>query len=171
LPGYHVIDSSALLAVAGCTDPAKHLELCQRLTELVDEEVLRFPRAVVKELEVLGRSEPITFWATGLGKKINRFNADVGEKVTIMQIFQLDMGYDAGLEDMDGGDPTIVELAAAGQFLQERRVEFWMISEDRGSTPLRPTMEEVCAQCGWAMLGIHDGLKSLGLEDYLIEQE
>jgi hypothetical protein len=86
-----------------------------------------------------------------------------------MYIIQVQMGYDTGLEDMDGGDPTIVELAAIGHLLQEANMEFRMISEDRGSHPLRPTMEEVCAYCGWEMLGIRDGLKSLGLEEYLVQ--
>ena len=118
---------------------------------------------------MLGRSEPITFWACGLGKKINGFNASVDDKLAVMNVFQLEMGYDTGLEDMDGSDPTIVELAAIGHSMQVINLEFWMISEDRGSTPLRSTMEEVCAHWGWNMLGIRDGLKSLGLEDFLVQ--
>lgn len=139
------------------------------MTVLVEDRVLLFPRAVVKELEVLGRGERITIWATGVGKKINEFNALVEDKMAVMYVFQLEMGYDAGLEDMDGSDPAIVELAAIGHYLQETNVEFRMISEERGSAPLRPTMEEVCTHYGWKMLGIRDGLESLGLEEYLVQ--
>lgn len=163
------MDSSALLAISGCCDPNRYLELCTCMAELIDDNVLRFPKAVVKELEILGRNEPITFWASGLGKKINTFNADILDKMTVMSVFQLHMGYDSGLEDMDGGEPTIIELAALGYNMQELHLEFWMISEDRGSTPLRPTMEQLCAEWGWNMLDIREGLKSLGLEDFLLQ--
>jgi hypothetical protein len=84
-----------------------------------------------------------------------------------MQMIQHDLGYDEGLEDIDGSDPAIIELAADAHMLESTNVEFWVVSEDRGSAPLRPTMQEICTKCGWAMLGISAGLKSLGLEELL----
>ena len=163
------MDTSALLAIAGCSNPGKLPELLACMSELIDDNVLRFPKAVVKELEVFGRNEAVMYWAIGLGKTLGAFSASADDKLAVMQVFQLEMGYDTGLEDIDGSDPTIVELAAIGQMLHTLNMEFWMVSEDRGSTPLRPTMEEVCAHSGWTMLGIREGLKSLGLEEYLVE--
>jgi hypothetical protein len=163
------MDTSALLAVPRCSDPAKFPELLGRMRELIEDNALQFPKAVVQEVEVLARGDPIMYWAIGLGKTINKFSADVDHKLAVMNMFQSEMGYDTGLEDMDGSDPTIVELAAVCHMFHQIHMEFWMISEDWGTAPLKPTMEEVCAHTGWNMLGIRDGLKSLGLEDYLLQ--
>ena len=166
---FHIMDATALLSVESCCKPSRLPELLLRLDDLMDENVLRIPKAVVKELDILGRGESVTFWALGMNRTLNKFAATVDDKLAVMQIFQLEMGYDSGLEDIDGSDPTIIELAAIGYMLQSLNHEFRIVSEDQGSTPLRPTMEEVCAYCGWTMLNTRDGLKSMGLEEYLTQ--
>jgi hypothetical protein len=164
---YHLIDAPALMAVKGCCDPDQFPELLVSLSELVEDGKLRFPRAVINELQVYARGEQVTAWAIGIGKKVRDYAAYNEDKLAIMHMIQLDLGYDSGLEDMDGGEPAIIDLAAAGHMFESRNTPFWMISEDCGTAPLRPTMEEICQFRSWPMLSASDGLKSLGLEQYL----
>jgi hypothetical protein len=164
---YHIVDAPALMRMQGCCHADQFPELLLCLTDFVEDGTLRFPRAVANELQVYARGEQVTAWAIGIGKKLRDFSVDVEYKLAVMQMIQLQMGYDSGLEDMDGGDPAIIELAAAGHMFESINMEFWIISEDRGSAPLRPTMEEICQLRTWPMLGASDGLKSLGLEQFL----
>ena len=163
----HLVDAPALMAVRGCCDPGQFPELLVSLSELVEEGTLRFPRAVINDLRVYARGEQITAWAIGVGRRVRDYAAFADDKLVIMQMIQLEFGYDSGLEDMDGNEPAIIDLAATGHMFESMNKPFWMISEDRGSAPLRPTMEEICQFRTWPMLSASDGLKSLGLEQYL----
>jgi hypothetical protein len=163
----HVIDSSALLAIGGCTSKARFPELLNSLTARVQDSILWLPRAVVKELSVMGRDESVTFWGIGLGNALRPFSADIEHKIAIMHELQLEMGYEEGIEDVDGSEPAIVEVCAIAHMLRARTIPFRIISEDRGLAPLRPTMAEMCAHFEWVMVDVREGLKGLDLEEYL----
>lgn len=152
-----------------CCDGKRFPELLQHLAELVEDDVLRFPRAVMMDLKVLARDEQITAWAIGLSKKLSNFAVDIEYKIPVMNMLQAQFGYEAGLEDMDGSDPSIIELVAAACMFEELSIEFWIVSEDRGSTPLRPTMEEICRLRTWPILSASEGVKNLGLQEYLAQ--
>jgi len=155
-------DAPALMGLRGCCDTEQFLGMLQRLTELVEDGILRFPRAVMKDLQVVAKGEPITAWVIGLGKSLRLFSVDYEYKLAVMQMIQDEFQYDAGLEDMNGGDPAIIELAATGHMFESLNLDFWIVSEDRGTAPLRPTMEQICQLRNWPMVGACDGLKSLG---------
>lgn len=153
------------MALVDCVDPDNRNDLFEALTERVEDGDLRFPSAVVKDLKVRARFEQVTSWVTGLGPTLRRYTAEVAEISWLMRQLQLELGYSHGVSDMDGKEPSIIAVASYARSLEEENVDFVMATEDLGSIPLRPTMEELCHTFSWERCTGSELLDGLDLGD------
>ncbi|MEV0839898.1 hypothetical protein AB0I55_10100 [Actinocatenispora sera] len=161
-----IFDVSALLKIHELTDQNSLNELLDQLTIQIEKGRAGFPRAVVDELKKYARSEPITFWAQGLGKSIRDCSPGWANYSAVMDVVSK-AGYDEGIENIDGSDSSIVAAAAFAFKKRTDGADFRVVSEDRGSLPLRPTMEQVCGLLGHDMVCTRDALDGLGLNEFL----
>lgn len=163
----YVADATAILGIVDHVPRDKQNELFDRLTSLVEDARLRFPSAVSKDLTVLARFEQVTSWSQGLGSKLRNFSPEFEHILWLMRILASEFGYTEGVVDTDGKEPSIVAVASYVRQIQQCGQQFIVASEDYGTAPLRPTMEELCNRFQWPRCDSKGCLGGLNLVDLL----
>jgi len=139
---------------AACdSSPSKRLALLVALTELVEDQVLRFPKEIADELAVVDRGGHLASWAAGLGSHLNSFNANYKYNLPLMQ-YAKELGFEEGFQSLDGKDPAVVAAGRLACEYSATAVEFAILTGDLGKAPLRPTMEQLCDHAGWTVIDI-----------------
>ena len=143
-------------------------ELIGRFTVQIEKGRAGFPGQVVDELKVLARDEPITRWCIGLGRTLKAYAA-LNEYVVPVMETVAELGYEEGVENPDGSEPSLIYAAAlACRYLQENRTVS-VVTEDRGSLPLRPSMETLANELGIDTITTQWALTKLDLDDLLFQ--
>ncbi|UTT48883.1 hypothetical protein [Rhodococcus gordoniae] len=161
-----IADASALYMMTKIAHPDRILELLAKMTTYVEDGQLCFPREVAQDLGVTARNEPIAGWATGLGRSLSAFRADIKFNRPLVA-YAKSCGFDEGFSTISGEEPSIVHVGRlACQYSAENR-EFKVASEDTGENPISPTMEQLCSQASWTRIDARATLVELGLSGFL----
>lgn len=157
-----VADPTGLAGLLSRAKPGAASALFDQVTTHLEAGAIRFPREVVEELHIVARNDFLSGWASGLGDKKDKWTS---EAVYMRQVMRLavDMGFDDGFLSLDNRDPAIAFVARMCFDLEDQGVQFCVLSEDTGSSPLSPTMEEVCAEAGWIFINPDDCVARLNL--------
>ncbi|MEV4237050.1 hypothetical protein AB0J47_17945 [Nocardia sp. NPDC049737] len=166
MTGVFLADASALQGMFELFAPPNIHRLVDRLTKAVDDRELGFPREVVTNLQVVARDDPVSFWAGGLGRRLNHFRADIVHDRTLMKHVDA-LGFEEGFETLDGSDPCIASIGRLACQYQHERTEFTVVTEDVGEGPLSPTMEQLCTTALWPYCDASACIRYLGLGNYL----
>lgn len=146
-----VADPSGLLGLLSRAKPGGAKSLFDQVTSHLTAGTLRFSREVVEELHIVARNDFLSGWAAGLGDKKDKWTS---EAVYMRQVMRLavDLGFEDGFVSLDNRDPAIAFVARMCFELEDQGIKFCVLSEDTGSNPLSPTMEELCAEAGWEFI-------------------
>jgi hypothetical protein len=169
LDPFFLADATAILGLSDMIHPSNVDRAFDEFTSRVEAEQFGFPRAVLEDLRVRARGEPITAWAAGLGSNLRSFAASIQYRSWLMRVLQIELGFEEGLEDIDGREPSIVDVAAYARQLSCEHRDFVVVTEDCGEVPLRPTMEFFCERFGWRRCNCNKFLVELEL-DYLLNE-
>jgi hypothetical protein len=164
--GILLFDVSGLLRLSDITKQADFNELLEALTQHIEKGKAGFPRRVVEELKVLARDEPITQWCIGLGNGIRHCNPTYSYFQAIMDVVA-ELGFDEGLENPDGSEPSFIYTVARSYFWRLDGQEVVIVSEDVGDHPLRPTMEQLCDRLSCPMIDARSAVRELSLSRFL----
>lgn len=145
----YICDSTALMAVNECVDKDNMSDLFYALTPLVESGSLIFPRAVVKDLTTWARDEPVAYWSQGVNPLLRSFVPEIGHKIWLMRKLQLELGYEEGVSNVDGSEPSIVDVMALGRRCEQESAPFYVVSDDVSDSPLRPSVAQLCIHFSW----------------------
>lgn len=157
-----IADASALHEMCRVVDPSNHPALLADLTDCVDKEELGFPREVCSELQVIARDEPIWAWASGLTNKLDRFAANISFIRPFMRHVH-GLGFTHGIEHLEKGASCLAPVGRLCLSLTQDGVDFVLATEDTGTVPLRPTMEQIANRANWPVIDAVGALNHLGL--------
>lgn len=161
-----IADASALYVMSQLAHPDNLLDLFRGMTDCVEDGRLCFPSEVAKDLGVTARDEPVAIWATGLGRKLSIYRADIKYNRLLVSYAKA-CGFDEGFNTISGGEPSIAHVGRlACQYNNDSR-EFMVATEDVGENPLSPTMEQLCDQASWARIDAREAINRLDLSQFL----
>ena len=86
-----------------------------------------------------------------------------------MRVLQIELGFEEGLEDIDGKEPSLVDVAAYARQLSCEQRDFVVVTEDYGEAPLRPTMGFLCEKFSWPRCNCNKFLIEVELDNLLDE--
>lgn len=161
---FFLADTTALLEIEAITPADELPEVMEALREKVVAREFGFPGAVIDDLKTRARYERITPWAIGIRDQIKHCSPDFAGITWFARHAQVNLGYDEGLVGLGESDPIIVPVAAMAHKLSQQVMPFQIVSHDIGSVPLRPTMEQVCADQGWTMISMQECLIACGIQ-------
>ncbi|MFJ9728558.1 hypothetical protein ACIRP3_38030 [Streptomyces sp. NPDC101209] len=136
-------------------------DLFAELTPRVAAGELVIPRSVVDDVEMLARDEPIHHWIQGLSISLNDFSPYMDEKIWFMRTLQLKFGYEDGISDMEGRDPSLIDVIALAKRCENEGQDFCIVSDDVVQSPLRPSAAHLCAQFSWERLNMHAYIETI----------
>ncbi|WP_192379155.1 hypothetical protein [Rhodococcus rhodochrous] len=161
-----VADASALQAMPSLCSAENKIQMMSEMTTRVEDGDLCFPRAVALDLRTTARDEPIASWASGLGRSLDPYKADIKYMRPLMGYVK-QCGYEDGFDSLTGEEPSIADVGRLACRYQAEGKNFVIASEDTGEGPLSPTMEQLCAAASWNMIDAREALTCLGLSSYL----
>lgn len=142
-------------------------ELFDELTPLVESGSLVFPRAVVDDLTTWARDEPVAFWSQGVNPLLRSFSPQIEHKIWFTRKIEVELDYDEGLVNVDGSEPSLVDVMSLGRRCEQDGTPFYIVSDDVSDNPLRPSAAELCTHFSWerismsGYLDLHAGLSHL----------
>jgi hypothetical protein len=169
MPSFVLADTTAVLAMNDLIPSSNLADFFDRVTPLIDSKRFGFPKSVVGDLAVSAREERITGWAQGLGASLNFCASDVEHRIWLMRKLQLKLGYEDGLYNVDGTEPSIVDVASYARQLEKSGGEFVVVSEDVQPGPLRPCMAQLCQSFDWKLCSADEFFEMFELSDLLVD--
>ncbi|MFB7112311.1 hypothetical protein [Streptomyces sp. NPDC056291] len=155
------------MAVNQCVQKDNMSELFDKLTPLIADGVLVFPRAVVDDLTTFARDEPVAFWSQGVTPMLRAFSPQIEHNIWFTRKVQVELGYEEGLANVDGSEPSLVDVMSLARRCERDGTPFYIVSDDVSENPLRPSAAELCAHFSWervsmaGYLDLHAGLSHL----------
>ncbi|MEU8743067.1 hypothetical protein AB0C39_05390 [Streptomyces parvulus] len=149
-----IADATALVAAMECVSHSVMADLFGELTPRVADGQLVIPRSVVEDVEMMARNESIHHWIQGLSIKLSD-SPYMEERVWLIRTLQQKFGYEDGVSDMEGRDPSMLDVIALGRRCDAEQQSFCIISDDVVQSPLRPSVAQLCGAFGWERLNMH----------------
>lgn len=138
-----VFDTSSLIAVKSAVPRDRHERVFERLTRLVRNGQLLFPREVVGELrrERTDRRRPRAIdWAAGVEARACRVVASYAETRAVLSTIPelIDPAADSGVDE---ADPYVLALA---RMLQSAGHDACVVTEETCDAPFRVSLHTAC---------------------------
>ena len=157
----HVIDASALLALAQCVSTAVYNDILNDLTDLVREGDLTFPKEVADDLQHRAKGETLDVW-------IKAVASDRLLKAVPFANVQWVMAECSDLLDPDALIDSPTQVAAFGRELARTDSPFHVVTDDIHDKPTRLALSTACATFGWHAEDVRGFLECVGLDGYLV---
>ncbi|MFE6893603.1 hypothetical protein [Streptomyces sp. NPDC057694] len=135
-------------------------ELFDELTPRASSGELVIAKSVLEDVEMMARGEPIHYWMQGLSVSLSD-SAYLQEKTWFMRVVQLKFGFEEGISDMEGRDPSLIDVIALARRCESEGREFTLISDDTTANPLRPSAADLCKEFGWGRLNMHSYIEQI----------
>lgn len=162
-----VIDTCSILEIRRRVPAGKLSEVYRRLGELVDEDILVFPKQVLAELErqtaeitATGRRDLPYEWAQRHAERAVRHGTDHDALRSVLSVVGVEELLDPDKKGVEPADPYVLTLAyhlnAGGHFAR-------VISEDRRNAPDKLALASACGLVGVPVVPVLAFLSSRGI--------